>query len=132
MKEEYAKGEDGKILWCWKCKNKIKKGEKIYPGFEGKIGKFICENCKKEVMKLKTLNEIIGKLRYLKYKGKKATGYDFFKMQEALEQELIKWAKAIKEGRRYSKRFPCKRVGGILKSEDFIKYFLITMEEDLK
>ena len=46
---------------------------------------------------LKTLKELISKLRYEKYEGKKAIGYDFYKIQEELKQEAIKWIKAIKE-----------------------------------
>ncbi|KKK72080.1 hypothetical protein LCGC14_2907490 [marine sediment metagenome] len=42
-----VKGDDGKELWCWKCKRKIRSGELIYAGYEGEFGKFICEKCKK-------------------------------------------------------------------------------------
>ena len=46
---EYATGSDGKILWCWECKESIRKGELIYPTFKaGDYGKFICQRCKND------------------------------------------------------------------------------------
>ena len=42
---KYSKGSNGKTLWCWECKRKIKKGELIYP-IANASGKFICNKCK--------------------------------------------------------------------------------------
>lgn len=45
LDKKYGKPNDGKVLWCWECKRKIKKGELIYPFADGS-GKFICKKCK--------------------------------------------------------------------------------------
>lgn len=41
----YARGTDGKIVWCWICKRKIRKGEKIY-FIPFSSGHFSCEDCR--------------------------------------------------------------------------------------
>ena len=46
-----------------------------------KVREYLTKKANKE-MKLKTLQEIISKIRYEKYEGKKAVGYDFYKIQE--------------------------------------------------
>lgn len=61
---EYSRGSDGKILWCWECKRKLRKGELIHLMPEDRIeiplrytidkipystiaasGKFKCKQC---------------------------------------------------------------------------------------
>ncbi len=49
-KTKYAKGNDEEILWCWKCKKKIRKGKLIYmildeSGNLDGSGKFTCKKC---------------------------------------------------------------------------------------
>ena len=36
VKIKYAKGSDGKVLFCWRCKEKIKKDELVYLGYASK------------------------------------------------------------------------------------------------
>lgn len=67
-------------------------------------------------MTLKTFNDIIGEIRYEKYDGKKAIGYDFYKIQEKVQGEIVKWVKEIEDNWDYD----CE-VGAMFFIERFFK-----------
>jgi len=54
MMEQFAKGSDGKVLWCWNCKENIKKGEKIYM-IRDCSGRFVCRQCRRKRMSYQKL-----------------------------------------------------------------------------
>lgn len=74
-------------------------------------------------MTLKNLKNIISEIRYSKYDGKKAIGYDYYKIQEELKKEAINWVKHL--------RSKPKRQQTEYQAQILMEFFNIT-EEDLK
>lgn len=82
-------------------------------------------------MTLKTFNEIISEIRYSKYDGKKAIGYDFYKIQEETKQKAIKWVKYF-ESVNYFNDMDAFSTSDPYEVAGFLKHFFNIAEEDLK
>lgn len=86
-------------------------------------------------MELKTSEEIISELRFEKYEGKKAIGYDYYKVQKAFKKEAIKEIKHLRSPESHTDfAADCEAFGNGTKHNviEYIKWKNNLTEEDLK